>query len=205
MRRNLNKTSPRSGAKANGIEMKKILFLIAHPNLKLSKANRAILEAVGTLPNLTVNDLYETYPHFFIDVEREKNLLLQHDLIVYQHPFYWYNKPALLRQWEDDVLQLGFAYGPGGDKLKGKQFLLSITAGGPMEAYAPSGYNNFPIEALLAPTIQTAALCGWQWLPHIVLHSSASVPTDRLNAHAEHVRDRLLQIANPSFSPGAVL
>lgn len=171
--------------------MKKVLFIVAHPNLKKSRANKAIVEAVKNLPGLTYHDLYETYPRFFIDVKREQELLLSHDFLVFQHPLYWYNLPPLLKQWEDDVLELGFAYGPGGNKLSGKSFLLSMTAGGPIDAYNPAGYNNFEIETLITPTRQTANLCGWKWQPHIILHSSIKSTTDELNAHAEKVRDRL--------------
>lgn len=174
--------------------MKKILFILAHPNLQKSRANRVVAEAVKDLPNLTFHDLYETYPRFFINVKHEQELLLSHDMLVYQHPFYWYNKPPLLRQWEDDVLELGFAYGSGGNKLHGKSFLLSMTAGGPQDAYSQAGYNHFDIETLITPTRQTANLCGWKWEPHIVLHSSIKASAEELRVHAQTVRSRLLEV-----------
>jgi hypothetical protein len=64
-----------------------------------------------------ISDLYEEYPDFYINVKREQQLLIEHDIIVFQHPFYWYSSPAILKQWEDLVLEFGFAYGPGGTKL----------------------------------------------------------------------------------------
>lgn len=174
--------------------MRKILFILAHPNLSKSKANRAVANAVRNLSNLTFVDLYEEYPDFFINVKREQERLLEHDVLVFQHPFYWYSMPPLLKQWEDDVLELGFAYGSGGNKLHGKRFLLSITAGGPQDAYKPGGYNNFEIETLITPYKQTSNLCGWDWLPHIVLHSSLRAPPEELEAHAALVRARIEEI-----------
>lgn len=176
--------------------MQSILFLLAHPNLAKSRANRAIASAVRDLPFVTFVDLYEEYPDFFIDTNREQARLLAHDTLVFQHPFYWYSMPPLLKQWEDDVLELGFAYGSGGNKLHGKKFLLSITAGGPQDAYRPGGYNNFEIDTLITPYRQTSHLCGWEWLAPIVLHSSLRASDEALRSHAQTVRSRLEMIAN---------
>ena len=100
-----------------------ILLTFAHPAYHKSRANRALLEAVQTLDRLTVNDLYETYPDFMIDVPREQELLLSHDVLVFQHPFYWYSSPAHLKEWLDLVLTHGFAYGHEGKALLGKKWL----------------------------------------------------------------------------------
>lgn len=40
----------------------------------------------------------------------EQQLLLEHDIIVFQH-FYWYSCPAILKEWMDRVLEYGFALG----------------------------------------------------------------------------------------------
>jgi putative NADPH-quinone reductase len=120
-----------------------ILIQFAHPALRKSQTNRYLLEAVRNLENVTINDLYEEYPDFDIDVRREQGLLLAHDVIVFQHPFYWYSTPALLKQWLDLVLEYGFAYGRGGTRLQGKAFLTATTAGGPEDAYRREGYNYF--------------------------------------------------------------
>lgn len=80
---------------------------------------------------MTVHDLYGTYPNFTIDVEKEQQLLLELERIVFQFPMYWYSSPALLKQWEDDVLALGWAYGTGGTKSYGKELLLAISTAFP--------------------------------------------------------------------------
>ena len=108
----------------------RVLILFAHPALEKSRVNRRLIAAVQDLENVTINDLYEQYPDFYIHVKREQELLLSHDVIVFQHPFYWYSCPALVKQWEDLVLQYGFAYGKEGTKLKGKWVLTAITTGG---------------------------------------------------------------------------
>ena len=171
--------------------MKKCLFVLAHPFLHKSKANRAIFEKVSRMDGVLVNDLYEKYPTFHIDIKKEQDLLLQHEVIVLQHPFYWYSMPALMKQWLDDVFLIGFAYGPGGDKLAGKDFLLSFTAGGPEEAYQSGGYNNFEISSFFPPYQQTAQLCQMNWQEPIVLFSSLRSDEKVLQAHAEKVSEKI--------------
>lgn len=150
----------------------KILFNLFHPDLSRSRGNRIIAHAVQKLANLTLNDVYAAYPDGNIDVEREQRLLLENDVIVFQHPLYWFSGPWLMKKWQDEVLKMGFAYPPGeGDQLRGKRWLSSITAGGPWEAYRSGGYNGFTISELLRPMQQCAAMCQMQWLPAFALHS----------------------------------
>jgi len=150
----------------------KILLNLFHPNLDHSRGNKILSDKVRDLSNVTFRDIYRECVDFNLNVQREQELLLEHDLIVFQHPFYWYNCPPLLKAWEDQVLEMGFAYPPGvGDKLNGKHWLTVITTGGPQEAYRSGGLNNHTISELLRPFQQTANLCGMKWLPPIVVHS----------------------------------
>jgi glutathione-regulated potassium-efflux system ancillary protein KefG len=158
----------------------RVLILFAHPALQKSRVNRRLIRAVQGLPNVTINDLYEEYPDFDIHVSREQELLLSHDVIVFQHPFYWYSSPAILKQWEDLVLEYGFAYGPEGIHLRGKLFLTAITTGGSSTSYGREGSNYYSIREFLAPFEQTAKLCGMVYLPPFVIAGSLA-----LNAEGE--------------------
>ena len=89
-----------------------------------------------------------------------------------QFPFFWYSVPALIKEWFDLVLEYGFAYGTGGDKLKDMPFLTAITAAGPDEAYRKGGYNNFPMRVLTTPLEQTANLCGMRFIAPYVLNAA---------------------------------
>ena len=90
---------------------RKTLVVFVHPALHRSRVNAALARGIQDLPSLTFHDLYAAYPRHLIDVDREQALLLQHDVIVWQHPFYWYSCPSLLKEWQDVVLEHGFAYG----------------------------------------------------------------------------------------------
>ena len=103
--------------------MRKVLVNFAHPLRAHSRINNAMRAAVEDLEGVIVNDLYAQYPDFLIDINREQSLCENADAIVFQHPFYWYSMPAIMKEWIDDVLQQGWAYGANGDVLKDKIFM----------------------------------------------------------------------------------
>ena len=131
--------------------MRRVLVLFAHPVLERSRVNRRLVGAVRDVENVTVHDLYEAYPTLSINVPKEQELLLSHDVIVFQHPFYWYSVPAILKEWQDLVLEHGWAYGAGGTRLRDKITLNVVSTGGPANAYRKGGYNRFTVRELLAP------------------------------------------------------
>jgi glutathione-regulated potassium-efflux system ancillary protein KefG len=143
----------------------KILVVYAHREPAASRVNHALFAAAGALPNVTRHDLTSRYPDLRIDVEHEQQLLLAHDAIVLQFPFYWYSTPAILKEWQDAVLAYGFAYGAEGDKLRCKKLLVATTSGGPAEAYQAGGYNQFTYSELLRPLQATANLAGMHYQP----------------------------------------
>ncbi len=158
--------------------MRRVLVLFAHPVLERSRVNRRLVEAIRELEGVRVHDLYEEYPTLAIDVQREQALLVEHDVIVFQHPFYWYSSPAIMKEWQDLVLEHGWAYGHGGTHLRGKITMNVITTGGPATAYHKAGYNRFTVRELLAPWDQTAHLCGMRYLAPFAVHSALRVASD---------------------------
>ena len=161
-------------------------MLLAHPVLERSRVNRLLAEAAQKLEGVTLHDLYETYPTLVISAKREQALLETHQTVVLQHPFYWYSSPALLKEWQDIVLEHGWAYGKGGTKLVGKTMVNAITTGGPEMAYKKGGYNRFTIKELLAPFNQTAHLCGMKYLAPFALHGSLRYETpEQVGPHLE--------------------
>jgi glutathione-regulated potassium-efflux system ancillary protein KefG len=142
--------------------------------------NRALVKVVRAIPSVTFHDLYEQYPDFNIDISHEKELLLNHDVLVWHHPFYWYSCPPLLKQWIDLVLEFNWAYGPKGDKLSGKFIFNAITSGGTREAYQTIGRNRFTVNQLLSPFEQTAYLCKMNYLPPFAVQGTHRISADEL-------------------------
>jgi glutathione-regulated potassium-efflux system ancillary protein KefG len=169
-------------------DMARVLILFAHPALHKSRINRAMADAVRGLDGVTFHDLYEKYPDMHIAVDAEQRLLAEHEVLVLQHPIFWYSSPAILKEWQDMVLEWGFAFGEGGTALRGKRMLSAISTGGTAETYARGGVNHFSIAELLAPFEQTARFCGMEWLPPFVVHGAFALDETAVTAEAARYR-----------------
>lgn len=179
----------------------RILVLSAHPRSSQSIAQQALSDAIRGIPGLTQRDLYALYPEFNIDAATEQRILLEHDLLVLQHPFYWYSAPAIIKEWLDIVLESGWAYGEGGTKLHGKYLMNAITTGGQENFYHAAGRNRFTIEELLAPFNQTAFLCGMAYLEPFSVFAARKQTADSLAAHARRYHDVLTGFAEGHIDP----
>ncbi len=177
----------------------RVLVLFAHPALQRSRVNAALVEEARRIDGITIHDLYESYPEFDIDVRREQELLTSHDIIVMQHPFFWYSSPAILKEWQDLVLEHGWAYGSTGTALRGKTLISAITTGGRETAYRRDGYNRFTIRELLAPIEQTARLCGMEYLPPFVVHGTHRMSAAEMEGHARDYRRALEALRDGRF------
>lgn len=155
--------------------MKKVLILFAHPALEKSRINQRLIEGLDQKENVSFRDLYELYPDFNIDVAAEQQAVTDHDVVIFHHPFYWYSTPAILKEWQDLVLEHGWAYGSSGDALAGKYLMNVMTAGGAKKSYCAEGFNKYTIRDFLRPMERTAALCKMEFLPPLVLHGTHSL------------------------------
>ncbi len=172
-----------------------VLVLFAHPTPHRSRANRRLIRSLRGIEGVTLHDLYHNYPDHDIDVEREKALLGAHDLIVWQHPFYWYSLPPLMKEWQDRVLEFGWAYGPNGHALRGKRLLPALTTSGSEAAYRADGANRYTIRQLLAPLDQTCHLCGMEMLDPFVVYATQRLSDEALDEAAVSYRKHVLMTA----------
>jgi glutathione-regulated potassium-efflux system ancillary protein KefG len=178
----------------------KVLILFAHPRFERSAINSALVRETMDFPGITFHDLYERYPDFNINTEYEKKLLSEHQVIIWQHPFYWYSAPPLLKQWIDLVLSFGWAYGPGGVALQGKIIFNSLSSGGQRTAYSKEGHNRFTVRELLSPFEQTATLCKMVYLPPFTIHGTHQILKAEISRMAKLYRYMLERFVNSDFS-----
>ena len=174
--------------------MANILVLFAHPALEKSRVHTSLLRHVRHLEGITIHDLYEHYPDFDIDVKEEQRLLLRHDIIILQHPFYWYSTPAIIKQWEDLVLEHSWAYGSKGKMLAGKKLFNAISSGGRQQAYGPEGLNRYTIRQLLSPIEQTARLCNMIYMPPFVIHGTHKLSDGDIELYAVQYEQLLIAL-----------
>ena len=157
--------------------MTKLIVYYAHPGHKHSHVNKFMARAAEALDGITFVDLYRDYPRFDIDADREQQRLLDHDVVLFQFPLFWYSTPSIIKEWQDLVLEHGFAYGSDGDRIAGKRMMLALTAAGPEDAYSAGGYQHYPLRDFLRPLEQTARLCSMRFAAPYVLYSSLKAPT----------------------------
>jgi NAD(P)H dehydrogenase (quinone) len=74
--------------------------------------------------------------------------------MIWQFPLWWFSLPAVFKGWVDRVFAMGRIYGGGRiydtGVFKGKRALLSLTTGGPADAYTKEGFNG-DIHGILRP------------------------------------------------------
>ena len=161
--------------------MNSVLVLFAHPLFEKSRVHSALVKAVQARDDVVFNDLYQIYPDFNINVRKEQELLAAADVVILQHPIYWYSLPPLLKQYIDMVFEYGWAYGPDGHALDGKSVMSVISSGGTQETYTPDGHHGHTINEFFLPVERTVTLCRMHYLPPFVVHGSHRLENDEMD------------------------
>ena len=175
----------------------KTTVLVIHPNIKQSRVNAALAKGAADVAGVEVRYLYDLYPDGKIDATTEQAVLEKADRIVLQFPMYWYNSPALLKQWLDDVLTYNWAYGPQGKALAGKEWVSTISTGGPADSYQAGGYNGYSMSEFIKPLQQTANLIQTKFLPAFVFHGAVSASEADVRQSADDMAKHLSISAYP--------
>ncbi|WP_107838868.1 NAD(P)H-dependent oxidoreductase [Metasolibacillus meyeri] len=163
----------------------KSLVIVAHPDLSSSRINAAWVNALQHQSNITVHQLYDFYADENINIQYEQTLLEAHERIIFQYPLYWYSSPPLLKKWFDSVLQPGWAYGPDGDKMKGKEIGIAISTYGAASSYQPDGFNRFTIHELLRPVEALTHYISATYLPPFVLNDISNISDTQLEQNTK--------------------
>ena len=131
----------------------KTLVIVIHPDIQNSAINRRWVEELNKFPDrYTVHQLYEVYSDEKLNITAEQKLVEQHDKIVFQFPYYWFNCPPLLKKWLDEVMIYGWAYGRQSDfKMSGKRIALAISLGIDEQGYNHSALYKYTVEELTRP------------------------------------------------------
>ena len=172
----------------------KTLILVFHPDMSASRVNRPLAaraEALGD--DVTVRYMYDIYPDQKVDVAAEQAALEAADRVVLQFPMYWYSTPALLKQWLDDVLLYGWAYGSTGKALAGKELLVAVSTGGPGDAYSHESSYGYTLTELLRPLPATANMVQMTYLEPFTTTGTLTITDEAL---AQQVEDYAATLAS---------
>jgi putative NADPH-quinone reductase len=172
------------------------LVLLDHPDLSRSRVNHALAAALEDAPGLAVRDLRRLYPDGRINLGAERAEVEAADNIVLQYPTHWYAPPAFIKNWLDEVLVRGWAYGTGAPgALAGKTLRVATSTGGTRDAYSPDGFHGWDFTDILIPLQATARRLGMQWLSPFVLHGVRDLTEEQLQDLARDYR-RLLEASS---------
>jgi len=183
--------------------MKNVVIIAGHPDLKISLANKTILDEIAAqCPQVEIRKLGELYPNCQIDVKAEQAALEKADVIVFAYPMHWYGTPGLLKLYIDKVMEHGWAYGSKGTALAGKAFVVSVTTGAPESAYAATGVMGHTVEEFSYPIKAFAALCkldfkklftvgGMMYVPGLTTDAQKVALVDKAKQYADGIADCL--------------
>ncbi|MGV8963385.1 MAG: NAD(P)H-dependent oxidoreductase [Candidatus Saccharimonadaceae bacterium] len=128
----------------------KTLVIVIHPDIESSVVNKRWIEELNKYPErYEIRQLHKIYPDGKIDVLEEQKQIEQYDKIVFQFPFYWFNCPPFFKQWMDEVLTYGWAYGnKSGYRVSGKKIALAISVGIDEHEYKSTGKYTYTMTEL---------------------------------------------------------
>ena len=183
--------------------MKRVLIYYAHPAHSYSRINKALMQTAQAQSDVTFVDLYQEYPRYRIDIDKEQDRMREHDVILFQFPIYWYSCPSLMKEFMDVVLEHGFAYGSEDTELTGKQFGIVVSTSGSETDYSKSGYQNFPLTTFMTPFEQTANLCRMTYLPPFAYFGAHTTDDTTLTAHAKAYGTYISALRDETFDHAA--
>ena len=125
-------------------DLRKVVILLAHPNIKASQANKALIDAVSDIEGVAVFNLYELSEDIAFNVDEWSKIISDTSAVIYQFPFYWMSAPSLLKKWQDEV----FTFLSKTPAVAGKPLMVVTTTGSEYEAYRSGGRNRFTFAPL---------------------------------------------------------
>lgn len=182
-----------------------ILVLYAHPRPSRSVVNRRLKRVAEGISQVAVVDLYAEYPTHHIDVRREQARVAEVDVLIFQHPVYWFSAPSLVKEWVDRVVTYGWALGES-EALKGKIYLHAVSTAASHGVFAQEVTGRAALRAQFHPFEAMAGLCGMRYLPPFSLfrEEGRESRAERLDLHAaayarflRDLRDEKLDLAQP--------
>ena len=148
-------------------------------------------------------EMYATEMNGFSEeIESEIRKIEWCDLMIWQFPLWWFGLSAVLKGWVDRVFAMGRTYGGGHfyetGVFRGKRAFLSLTTGGPEEAYRSGGFNG-DIAAILRPIHRgMLQFVGFDVLAPQIVYGPAHLTDEQRRQHLATYAARLQRIADES-------
>lgn len=180
--------------------MKNILLINGHEYYDNStgKLNETLYDIIKNTLKVSYN-IKETIIKNGYDVKIEQSKFDWADIVIFQTPIFWFNFPALCKKYIDEVYEHGkfysssSIYGNGG-KMKGKEYMLSVTWAAPQNVFGNTNEPFFEgkgIDEVLIAMHKTQQFVGMRNLPTLSNHSAYQ---PNLEGIIKNTRDHLEKV-----------
>ncbi|MCK9160302.1 MAG: NAD(P)H-dependent oxidoreductase [Bacteroidaceae bacterium] len=169
---------------------KKVVILLAHPNIEESKANKNLIETVKKIPNVEVYNLYNKEIESF-DNNKWATIIDSASSVIFQFPFYWAAAPSRMKEWIDQTLT-PFS---GTPVVNNKPLMVVTTTGSDYDSYRSGGRNKFTIDELLRPYQLCADHSCMIWQTPLVVYGIASAEaSNSITVGSIEYKDRIKKL-----------
>lgn len=171
----------------------KTLVIVSHPYPENSRVIKYLAESITDLNDVTVRNLEALYGNDItaIDVAAEQAACAGMERIVFMYPIHWFNLTPMLKAYLNEVWTYGWAFGPEGNALQGKEMLVVVAAGAGADMYSLDGLINSTMEQVLTPMKACALYVGMRYPEPITLLGSLAATDEQLVAVQKQLVDRL--------------
>lgn len=152
----------------------KTLVVVSHPYPEQSHAINALQQTAKKTANVTLRNLETLYGDDLdgFDVAAEQRAHEAAERIIYLFPIHWFNLTPMLKAYLNQVWTYGWAFGPDGKALQGKQMQLVVTAGASRHTYSAEGLIHSTMDEVLTPMKASACYVGMKYAPPLAFYEA---------------------------------
>ena len=172
----------------------KTLVIVSHPYAEQSHAIKALEHVAQISSDVTVRNLESLYGSdaTSFDVAAEQQAYAGVDRVVYLFPIHWFNLTPMLKAYLNQVWAYGWAFGPNGTALKGKEMQVVVTAGATEHTYSAEGLIQSSMDDVLTPMKASALYVGMTFAAPLAFYGAMGVGEDTLASFQHSFAQRLI-------------
>jgi len=161
----------------------KTLVIVSHPYPDNSHTIAALQQVAEQMPDVTVRNLETLYGNRVdgFDLAAEQAAQEAADRVVYLFPIHWFNLSPMLKAYQNEVWTYGWAFGPEGKALYGKEMQVVVSAGASAHTYSAEGLIHCAMDEVLSPMKASAYYVGMRYNTPLAFHEAMNPAGDRLD------------------------
>ena len=164
----------------------KTLVIVSHPNFEKSLITKALQNTAIAMPGVTVRNLESLYGN-----NSEQAACMDVDRIVFLYPTHWFNLTPMLKAYLNVAWTYGWAFGPGGEALKGKELLVVTSAGASEFTYSDNGIINCTMADVLSPLKASALYIGMKFADPLAFYGVMNATENDITLFQERFAVRI--------------